>query len=82
MWDWATYYRGVPDLGWTPGITPVAALLRFGRFYAVTSLAWDSFRAAGNVVMVVLLGPPILVALARFRERFTVVIEPAPRLSA
>ena len=76
VWDWATYYRGVPDLGWTPGIEPLAALLRFGRFYAVTSLAWDSFRAAGNVIMVALLGPPILVALSRFRERFTVVIEP------
>ena len=56
--------------------SPIAALARFGRFYGLTSLVWDSFRAVGNVVMVALLGPPILVALARFRERFTVVIEP------
>jgi energy-coupling factor transport system substrate-specific component len=76
VWDWATFYRGVPDLGWTPGIAPHAALLRFGHFYLVTSAVWDSFRAWGNVLMVVLLGPPILAALTRFRERFTVVIEP------
>ena len=77
IWDWAGFYRGVPDLGWTPGISPATALVRFAHFYAVTSLGWDSFRAAGNVIMVVLLGPAILAALARFRERFTVVIEPA-----
>ncbi|MGI8609170.1 MAG: ECF transporter S component [Candidatus Dormibacteria bacterium] len=76
VFDWATYYRGVPDLGWTAGIGPLAALARFGRFYLVTSLAWDSFRAAGNVVMVAFLGPPILLALTRFRDRFTVSIGP------
>jgi energy-coupling factor transport system substrate-specific component len=75
IWDWATFYRGVPDLGWTPGIGPAAAAGRFLHFYAVTSLAWDTFRAAGNVVMVTLLGLPLLTALTRFRERFTVTIE-------
>ena len=75
VWDWATFYRGVPGLGWTPGASPVSAATGFLHFYAVTSLLWDSFRAVGNVVMVVLLGPPILVALARFRQRFTVVFE-------
>jgi energy-coupling factor transport system substrate-specific component len=75
VWDWATFYRGVPDLGWTPGIAPAVALTRFLRFYAVTSLTWDTFRAVGNVVMVLALGLPILAALSRFRERFTVTIE-------
>lgn len=79
IWDWAGFYRGVPDLGWTPGIAPLVAIGRFAHFYAVTSLAWDSFRAAGNLVMVLLLGPPIIAALSRFRERFTVVLLPAPR---
>jgi energy-coupling factor transport system substrate-specific component len=51
------------------------ALTRFLRFYAVTSLTWDTFRAVGNVVMVLALGLPILAALSRFRERFTVTIE-------
>ena len=78
VWDWATFYRGVPGLGWSPGVSPVAALNGFLHFYAVTSLAWDSFRAVGNALMVVLLGAPILVALTRFRQRFTVVFEDAP----
>ncbi|GAC1332094.1 MAG: ECF transporter S component [Candidatus Dormibacteria bacterium] len=77
VWDWATFYRGVPDLGWNAGLTPVAAVARFGHFYVVTSLAWDTFRAVGNVVMVVVLGPPILAALARFQGRFTVVFDDA-----
>jgi energy-coupling factor transport system substrate-specific component len=79
VWDWATFYRGVPGLGWTPGVSPAIAAAGFIRFYVVTSLLWDSFRAVGNVLMVALLGPPILVALARFRQRFTVVFEEPDR---
>ena len=75
VWDWATFYRGVPGLGWTPGASPATAATGFLRFYVVTSLAWDTFRAVGNVLMVATLGAPILVALARFRQRFTVVYE-------
>lgn len=83
VWDWATFYRGVPGLGWTPGVSPAIAAAGFLRFYAVTSLLWDSFRAVGNVLMVALLGPPILVALARFRQRFTVVFDaPGPEVAA
>jgi len=82
IWDWATFYRGVPGLGWTPGTSPALAAAGFLRFYALTSLLWDSFRAVGNAVMVALLGPPILVALARFRLRFTVVFEDPPNAVA
>jgi energy-coupling factor transport system substrate-specific component len=75
VFDWATFYRGVPDLGWTPGLAPATAIARFLRFYAVTSFAWDTFRAVGNLVMVLALGLPILTALSRLRDRFTVTIE-------
>jgi energy-coupling factor transport system substrate-specific component len=75
VWDWSTFYRGVPDLGWTPGLAPTAAAGRFLHFYLVTSLAWDTFRALGNVAMVAVLGLPLLAALSRFQQRFTVVIE-------
>ena len=77
VYDWSVFYRGVPGLGWTPGINAGEALSRFVRFYIVTSLAWDSFRAAGNFVMVLALGPPVLAAMSRFRSRFTLVVEPA-----
>lgn len=69
--DWVPVFRGNPTLGWLPGMAPATALLHFARFYAVTSFAYDSFRAVGNVVMVLALGAPVLAALNRFRSRLT-----------
>jgi energy-coupling factor transport system substrate-specific component len=69
--DWIPVYRGNPSLGWSPGMTPGTALVHFARFYALTSLAYDSFRAVGNAVMVLALGAPVLAALYRFRSRLT-----------
>jgi len=77
LFDWAIYYRDVPDLGWTTGMAPLIGLHNFARFYVVTSAAWDSFRAGGNALMVLTLGVPVMAALRRFRARFTLVIEPA-----
>lgn len=71
---WVTGFRGSPDLGWTPGMGAATALAHFARFYLVTSLAWDAFRAVGNVLMVALLGLPVLAALRRLRARMTVEI--------
>jgi len=69
--DWVPVYRGNPTLGWLPGMSPATALLHFGRYYLLTSLAYDTFRAVGNVVMVVALGAPVLAALTRLRGRLT-----------
>ncbi|MEO8745823.1 MAG: ECF transporter S component [Candidatus Dormiibacterota bacterium] len=69
--DWVPVYRGNPTLGWAPGMAPATALIHFGRFYLLTSLAYDTFRAVGNVVMVLVLGAPVLAALTRLRARFT-----------
>lgn len=76
--DWVNAYRGNPTLGWTPGIDTSTALLHFARFYAVTSLAYDTFRAAGNVVMILALGAPVLAALARFRARLDYEVVTTP----
>ncbi len=74
--DWVPVYRGNPTLGWQPGMAPATALLHFGRFYLLTSLAYDTFRAVGNAVMVLALGAPVLAALMRLRARlrFEVVV--------
>src|ERR1700680_3041141 len=72
VWDWTTFYRNVPGFGWQPGLTPPAALARFARFYVATSLVYDGFRAAGNVIAVAVLGAPVLAGLVRIRSRFTV----------
>lgn len=71
---WVSGFRGTPDLGWAPGMAPRQALLNFGRFYLLTSAAYDAFRAAGNALMVLLLGAPVLAALARFRRRFSYAV--------
>jgi energy-coupling factor transport system substrate-specific component len=68
---WVPGYRGNPTLGWEPGMDPVTALIHFGRYYLLTSVAYDTFRAVGNVVMVLALGAPVLAALARLRARLT-----------
>jgi energy-coupling factor transport system substrate-specific component len=52
------------------------SLLHFGRFYLLTSLAYDTFRAAGNVLMVLALGLPVLGALSRLRARLTFEVMP------
>jgi len=74
---WIPAYDGNPTLGWAPGMAATTALVHFGRFYLLTSLAYDTFRAVGNAVMVVALGVPVLVALGRFRRRFSFEVVPA-----
>jgi len=69
--DWVPVFRGNPTLGWSPGITPATALVHFARFYLLTSLGYDTFRAVGSAVMVVALGAPVVAALNRFRVRLS-----------
>lgn len=69
--DWVPVFRGNPTLGWSPGISPATAFVHFARFYLLTSLAYDTFRAAGNALMVAALGAPVIAALNRFRVRLT-----------
>jgi hypothetical protein len=69
--DWVPVYRGNPSLGWSPGMSVGTSMLHFGRFYVLTSVAYDTFRAVGNVVMVLALGLPVLGALSRVRARLT-----------
>ncbi|HEX6349603.1 MAG TPA: ECF transporter S component [Candidatus Dormibacteraeota bacterium] len=73
---WVGAYRGAGDLGWEPGMPTATSLLHFGRFYTVTSLVYDSFRAVGNVLMILLLAAPVVAALERVRARFTFEVVP------
>lgn len=59
------------SLYWQPGLSLVETMQRYARFYVITSLVFDLFRAIGNVILVVLLGVPILKLLERYRTRFT-----------
>jgi energy-coupling factor transport system substrate-specific component len=78
VYGWVAFYRGVENVGWIPGLPPAQTLAQFGRYYVLTSLAWDSFRAVGNAVAVLAFGAPVLMALGRLRARLGYEIVPAP----
>ena len=71
LWEWPLLVAaGSSPVSWAPGIGLAALLRRFGGFYLATSVAYDSFRAAGNLVLLAVLGPAVIRALDRFRRRF------------
>jgi energy-coupling factor transport system substrate-specific component len=75
LWFWPFAAPGggevAPGLSWSPDLSLAEALGRYIRFYVVTSLWFDIFRAIGNVVLIIALGRPILRTLERYRDRFT-----------
>jgi hypothetical protein len=75
LWFWPFLYPG--RLG---GAT---ALVRYSRFYLLTSLPWDTGRALlANVPLVVILARPLGRLLSRIRERFEaeiIVMDPSAR---
>jgi energy-coupling factor transport system substrate-specific component len=86
LWEWPLLVAsGSSPLSWVPGTDLTGLLRRFGGFYLATSLVYDSFRAAGNLLLILVLGPAVIRALDRFRRRFLVewaeprlVLEGAP----
>ncbi len=74
LWFWPFSAPGADaesSLYWVPESGALDRLERYARFYLVTSLGFDLFRAAGNVVLVLLLGGPILRLLERYRQRLS-----------
>jgi energy-coupling factor transport system substrate-specific component len=49
----------------------------FAAFYVTTSLAWDLARAAGNALLILVLGLPTIRALSRFHDKFRFRIQGA-----
>ncbi len=68
------YLAGDPALTWQAGAGLRASVASYASYYAVTSLVWDVGRAAGNVVLTLVVGLPVVRALTRFHQRlyFTV----------
>lgn len=64
--------------GYEPGSPVPGALARYGVFYVTTSLWWDLPRSIGNVVLILLAGPPAARLLERFRRRFSFDVESEP----
>jgi len=84
IWFWpflaggATGFDHAGDLGgvWQPGMSVWATVRAYATFYAITSLWWDAWRAAGNALLLLLFGGAILRVLRRFRSRFRFDIVP------
>ena len=74
LWEWPLLVAaGSSPLSWAPGLGLVPLLRRFGGFYLATSLVYDAFRAAGNLLLLAVLGSAVISALERFRRRFLTV---------
>lgn len=72
LWSWPFTAPGVEtDAGlyWSPGMGGWEAVQAYGRFYLVTSLPYDAFRAVGNAALILLVGGPLLATLQRYRTR-------------
>lgn len=55
---------------WHPGAGLVDAVQRYATYYFATSFAWDVWKSASNVLMILFLGPPVLRLLRRYKQRF------------
>jgi energy-coupling factor transport system substrate-specific component len=76
LWFWP-YATGASTHYWQPGVGPIETLQRYAAFYLLTSFVWDSFNAAGNVVLLACFGAPVLRALRRFRKRLDFTYQPS-----
>jgi energy-coupling factor transport system substrate-specific component len=73
VWEWPFLLgSGSSPISWTPHLPLPDLVRRFAAFYLTTSLVYDAFRAAGNVLLLAVLGAPVIAALRRFRRRFLV----------
>ncbi len=81
LWFWP-FQGGNADISYVPGLGVGDTMLHYWRFYVLTSLAWDSARAMGNVVMVAVLGAPLLRLFTRFRARLLVEWVPLTPVAA
>jgi energy-coupling factor transport system substrate-specific component len=70
MWFWPFLGQGGPTF-FSAGLTFSETLVRYWRFYSLTSLPWDTGRAVlANVPLVVILAKPVGNLFGRVRERF------------
>src|SRR3989440_639016 len=71
LWEWPLLVAArASPLSWVPGAGAAALPRRFSGFYLATSLAYDTFRATGNLVLIAVLGPAVIRALDRLPRRF------------
>lgn len=79
IWFWP-FAAGPASMSWEAGEGVLSALRSYAVFYVVTSLVWDLLRAAGNLILIGLVGAAVLRILRRFEQRFDFTYLPQPVL--
>lgn len=75
LWFWP-YMTGPADQYWQAGVGLAETVQRYAVYYLATSLLWDGFAIAGNVLLMMVFGAATLRALRRFRQRFDFEYQP------
>ena len=75
LWSWPFLTAG-SAISWDADAGAATNLRHYATFYAATSFAWDTFRAVGNAVLVLVLGRPLLGALDRAARRMRLDVGP------
>ena len=58
-------------MSYEPGLGLPETVRRYWNYYLLTSFGWDAMRSLANAVLLATLGPALLRALDRYRDRFT-----------
>ncbi len=77
LWSWPFVAQGT-TIGWVPEAGAVENLRHYAAYYAATSFGWDTFRAVGNAVLVLVLGRPLLRTLDRAARRMRIDVRADP----
>jgi energy-coupling factor transport system substrate-specific component len=81
LWFWP-FMTGPSDQYWQAGVSLAETVRRYAVYYAATSLVWDVFAVAGNVLLVSVFGAATLAALRRFHQRFDFEYRPPEPVGA
>lgn len=68
FWPYLSTAQVSPGQAWEAGLSVHEVLKRYALFYLATSLWWDAWRAAGNAILIMSLGSPLLKVLHRFER--------------
>ncbi len=68
FWPYISAAQISPAQVWEAGLSVREAIKRYAVFYLATSLWWDAWRAAGNAILIMALGIPLLKVLRRFER--------------
>ncbi len=68
LWFWPYAISG-SSISWEPGLSLTHTLVRYWRFYLLTSLGYDLMRGLTNALLLAMFAGPLVFALGRFRAR-------------